>query len=104
MSTAATIADAPMKTQQDLVRALDTKDKVARRRAEKDLLQAAAGIKARKREQRIAKKAAAVAKIAARPALPITNLGLFPVRTRTRRGATTSQKTRHGRSKTSTPP
>ena len=79
VSTAATIADAPIETQQDLVRALDTEDEVARRRAEKDLLQAAAGIKARKREQRIAEKAAAVAEIAARPALPLTNLGPFPV-------------------------
>lgn len=79
VSTAATLADAPADVQRDLVAALDTDDEAQRRAAEKDLLRAAAEIRARKKDERLAEKAAAVARIAGRPALPLDSLGPFPV-------------------------
>lgn len=79
VSTAATLTGASTDAQRDLVAALDTDNEDKRRAAEKELLRAAAEIRARKKDERLAEKAAAVARIAGRPALPLDSLGPFPV-------------------------
>lgn len=79
VSTAATLAEAPVEVQRDLVAALDTDDEQQRKEAEKAIIRKAAEIKVQRREARIVEKAKAVAEIAARTTMPLANLGPFPV-------------------------
>lgn len=69
VSTAALVAEAPAEEQREVIAADD----------EKAIIAKANEIKARKKEQRLAEKALAVAEIASRPALPLDSLGPFPV-------------------------
>jgi len=79
VSTAATLTDAPLEVQRDLVAALDTTDETARREAEKAIIRKATEIKVQRREARIVEKAKAVAEIAGRTTMPLESLGPFPV-------------------------
>jgi len=70
VSTAAVIASAPAEVQREVIAADD----------EREIIRRAKEIQQRRKEERIAEKAKAVAEIAARePALPLNSMGPFPV-------------------------